>query len=124
MHNLDEELERRLAEIRRLGLHRETRRIDSAQGPHIQIQGRPFLNFSSNDYLGLANDPSLKEAAIQALEKYGAGAGASRLISGSLAPHCELDQTIAIFKGSEAALGLRPADTRGSRSNNSRAVKS
>jgi 7-keto-8-aminopelargonate synthetase-like enzyme len=103
---LDEELGRDLTQIRGDGLLRELRRIDSAQGLHIQIQGRPLLNFSSNDYLGLANDPLLKEAAICAVEKYGAGSGASRLISGSLAPHDELEETIAAFKGTEAALSF------------------
>jgi 8-amino-7-oxononanoate synthase len=106
MTRFDEELGRDLAQIRDDGLFRDLRRIESAQGPHIQIQGRPLLNFSSNDYLGLANDPLLTEAAIRAVEKYGAGSGASRLISGSLAPHHVLEETIAEFKGSQAALSF------------------
>lgn len=65
-----------------------------------------MLNFSSNDYLGLANEPRLKEAAIKAVEKFGAGAGASRLICGSLAPHHELEEALANFKGTEAALSF------------------
>ncbi len=104
MLSFDEELVRRLDAIRAQGLHRELRRVDSAQGPRIQIAGRTLLNFSSNDYLGLANHPALKEAAIQAVEKFGAGAGASRLICGSLAPFHELEETLAGFKGTEAAL--------------------
>jgi len=98
------ELKRRLGTICGQNLFRELRRVDSAQGPRIEIGGKSFLNFSSNDYLGLANDPVLKEAAIKAVEKFGAGAGASRLICGSLAPFHELEETLACFKRTEAAL--------------------
>jgi 8-amino-7-oxononanoate synthase len=87
-------------------LYRELRRVDSAQGPRIEIGGRTLLNFSSNDYLGFASHPALKEAAIRAVEKFGAGAGASRLICGSLAPHHELEEKIAAFKGADAALSF------------------
>jgi 8-amino-7-oxononanoate synthase len=66
--------------------------------------GHSFLNFSSNDYLGLAGHPALREAATRAIEKFGAGAGASRLICGSLAPFHELEAAIADFKKTEAAL--------------------
>lgn len=85
-------------------LRRSLRLVDSPQGARIRIDGRQFLNFSSNDYLGLANDPRLKAAAIEAIEKYGVGAGASRLISGSLSPHHELEKVLAAFKKAEAAL--------------------
>jgi 8-amino-7-oxononanoate synthase len=85
-------------------LFRELRRVDSAQGPCIEIGGRTFLNFSSNDYLGLANHSDLKAAAVRAIEKFGAGAGASRLICGSLAPFHELEENLAAFKQTEAAL--------------------
>src|SRR5256885_2312813 len=104
MSGFEQELSQRLAAIREQGLYRELRRVDSPQLPHIQVSGKTLLNFSSNDYLGLANDPLLKEAAIRAVERYGAGSGASRLICGSLAPHHELEQTLAAFKGAEAAL--------------------
>jgi 8-amino-7-oxononanoate synthase len=104
MNPFDEELNQSLATLREQGLHRELRRVDSAQGPRIKIGGKTFLNFSSNDYLGLANHPALKEAAIKAVEKFGAGAGASRLVCGSLAPFHELEETLAKFKGTEAAL--------------------
>ena len=104
MLSFDEDLGRRLDAIRAQGLHRELRRVDSAQGPRLQIAGRTLLNFSSNDYLGLANHPALKEAAIKAVETFGAGAGASRLICGSLAPFHELEEALAAFKGTEAAL--------------------
>jgi 8-amino-7-oxononanoate synthase len=102
----DEELNRRLAALREQNLFRELRRVDSAQGPHIQIGGGTFLNFSSNDYLGLANHPALKEAAIKAVETFGAGTGASRLICGSLAPFHELEEALADFKRTEAALAF------------------
>src|SRR5579862_7161221 len=65
-----------------------------------------LLNFSSNDYLGLANDPRLRHAAVEAVEKFGAGSGACRLICGSLAPHHELEEAIARFKQTEAALSF------------------
>src|SRR5216110_2374329 len=106
MSAFDEELMTRLDAIRERGLYRELRRINSPQLPHTQVDGRTLLNFSSNDYLGLANDPLLKEAAIRGIERYGAGSGASRLICGSLAPHHELEQAIAAFKGTEAAIAF------------------
>src|SRR5207248_4291229 len=102
--DLNNDLCDRLHSLREQGLYRELRRINSPQLPHTQVDGRTLLNFSSNDYLGLANDPVLKEAAIKGIERYGAGSGASRLICGSLAPHHELEQAIAAFKGAEAAL--------------------
>ncbi len=85
-------------------MYRELRRMDSAQGTRIKIDGKSLLNFSSNDYLGLASHPMLKEAAIKSVEKFGAGAGASRLICGSLAPFHELEEALAEFKRTEAAL--------------------
>jgi 8-amino-7-oxononanoate synthase len=106
MNDFDRELTQRLDAIRQQGLSRELRRIDSPQAPGIEIAGRKLLNFSSNDYLGLANEPALKEAAIRAVERYGAGTGASRLICGSLAPHEELDEVLAAFKGTEAAVSF------------------
>ena len=104
MNSFTDELNRRLAAVREQNLFRELRRVDSAQGPRIKIGGQALLNFSSNDYLGLANHPALKEAAIQAVEKFGAGAGASRLVCGSLAPFHELEESLAAFKKTEAAL--------------------
>ena len=104
MTSFNAELNQRLAALREQNLLRELRRVDSPQGPRIEIGGKSFLNFSSNDYLGLANHPALKEAAIKAVEKFGAGAGASRLICGSLAPFHELEESLAAFKDTEAAL--------------------
>ncbi|MGA2246232.1 MAG: 8-amino-7-oxononanoate synthase [Verrucomicrobiota bacterium] len=104
MLSFADDLTQRLAGLREQGLYRELRRVDSACGPRIEIAGKKLLNFSSNDYLGLASHPALKQAAIAAVEKFGAGAGASRLICGSLAPFHELEQALAVFKRTEAAL--------------------
>jgi len=104
MNAFERELRSRLDTLREQGLYRELRQLDSPQTPHVLSGGQPLLNFSSNDYLGLANEPALKEAAVKAIENYGAGAGASRLISGSLAPHHQLEEQLAAFKGAEAAL--------------------
>jgi 8-amino-7-oxononanoate synthase len=106
MNEFDQELARRLALVRAQGLYRRLRFLACAQSPRVQISGQTLLNFSSNDYLGLANEPALKEVAVRAVERYGAGAGASRLISGSLPPHQELEEALAAFKGAEAALSF------------------
>lgn len=104
MSGFDSELKMELECVRAAGLLRELRRVDSPQGARIRLAGRELLNFSSNDYLGLANHPALKEAAARAINDFGAGAGASRLICGSLAPFHTLEETLAAFKGTEAAL--------------------
>ncbi len=106
MNDFAAELNRRLDEIRADGLYRELHRVDSPQGSRVEIDGKSLLNFSSNDYLGLANHPTLKEAAAKAVGKYGCGSGASRLICGSLAPHHELETALAEFKQTEAALAF------------------
>ena len=104
MNVFEKHLQEQLAEIRENNLYRQLRRVDSAQDTQIRVGGREVLNFSSNDYLGLANHPALKAAAIQAVERYGVGAGASRLICGSFGPHHELEEALADFKETEAAL--------------------
>jgi 8-amino-7-oxononanoate synthase len=104
VNDFDRELNLRLATLHEQNLLRQLRRVDSPQSPRIEIGGKTFLNFSSNDYLGLANDPVLKDAAAKAIEKFGAGAGASRLICGSLSPFHELEEALADFKNTEAAL--------------------
>ena len=93
-----------LEALRARSLDRHLREISSAQGPEIEIGGRRLINFSSNDYLGLANDPRLREAAIAAIGEFGVGAGASRLISGTQSPHLRLERALAKWKGTEAAL--------------------
>jgi 8-amino-7-oxononanoate synthase len=93
-----------LEALRKRALDRHLREISSAQGPEVVIAGRHFINFSSNDYLGLANDPRLREAAASAIDEFGVGAGASRLISGTQSPHLRLERALANWKGTEAAL--------------------
>ncbi len=93
-----------LAEIERRGLYRQQRQVDGEQGPTILLDGREVLNFSSNNYLGMANHPALQTAAKEALERYGCGSGASRLISGNMTLHLELEESIAKLKGTESAL--------------------
>jgi glycine C-acetyltransferase len=93
-----------LKALRAASLDRYLREISSSQGPEIEIAGRRFVNFSSNDYLGLANDPRLREAATAAIDEFGVGAGASRLISGTQSPHVRLERALAKWKGTEAAL--------------------
>ena len=90
--------------LRARSLERKLREIGSAQGPEIEIAGRRLINFSSNDYLGLANDSRLREAALAAIKEFGVGAGASRLVSGTQSPHVSLESVIAKWKGTEAAL--------------------
>lgn len=106
MNGFDQELAHRLESLREQGLYRELRRVDSPQATHIDFAGKSYLNFSSNDYLGLAFDPCVRAAAAEAVAKFGAGSGASRLICGSLRPHHELEETLAEFKGTEAALAF------------------
>jgi 8-amino-7-oxononanoate synthase len=104
MPNLDDQLRAELNRLRADGLYRTLRTIASAQGPRLIIDGREFLNFSSNDYLSLANDPLLKRAAADAIERYGVGAGASRLLCGNLEPYALLEDKLARFKNKEAAI--------------------
>ena len=96
------ELQRRDA----AGLRRQLRSLDSAQGITVRISGRELVNFSSNDYLGLAATEELKQAFIEGVAQFGVGAGASRLVCGNLAPHEELEAALAMFKGTEAALAF------------------
>ncbi|HHL39892.1 MAG TPA: 8-amino-7-oxononanoate synthase [Deltaproteobacteria bacterium] len=93
-----------LEELDRNGLARTPPVIAGAQGRSVEIAGRRVLLFCSNDYLGLASHRALKEAAAGALERYGAGAGASRLVSGTMELHARLEERIAAFKGAEAAM--------------------
>lgn len=93
-----------LLDLRSRHLFRNLREIESAQEVEIVHERRTLLNFSSNDYLGLANSPALKQAAKDAIDRFGTGSGASRLVCGSLTPHMELERKIAAFKGTEAAL--------------------
>jgi glycine C-acetyltransferase/8-amino-7-oxononanoate synthase len=94
----------RLAELRQAGLHRRLRSIAGPQGPRVQLGGAEVLLLCSNNYLGFADHPRVRQAAADAAERYGAGAGASRLISGDMELHGKLEQRLADFKGTEAAL--------------------
>ena len=93
-----------LAELRDRGLRRRLRLIEGAQGPRVLLDGREVLLLCSNNYLGLADDPRVREAAAEAALRWGAGAGASRLISGNMEPHRALERQLAAFAGREAAL--------------------
>ncbi len=86
------------------GLYRSLTPTDSPNGAFIQIGQKTFLNFSSNNYLGLASHPKVISAAQAAVKKWGAGSGASRLLSGNLSPHESLELSLARFKKEEAAL--------------------
>ncbi len=93
-----------LERLSKAGLLRAMRTIEGAQGPRVRIEGAEVLLMCSNDYLGLANHPELKQAAIAATKSYGTGGGASRLVSGTMEPHAELEEKIKSFKGAEAAV--------------------
>ncbi len=94
----------RLEELRDRGLYRRLRLVSGPQGPRVLLDGRPVLLLCSNNYLGLADHPRVRSAAAEAAMRWGAGAGASRLISGNMQPHRRLEERLAEFKGYEAAL--------------------
>jgi 8-amino-7-oxononanoate synthase len=94
----------RLEELRRAGLHRRLRLIQGPQGPRVLLDGANVLLLCSNNYLGLADHARVREAAAEAALRLGAGAGASRLISGTMAIHQRLERRLAGFKGTDAAL--------------------
>ena len=93
-----------LARRQAVGLARRLRLVDGAQETWVTVEGRRTLLLCSNNYLGLATHPTVREAASRAATEYGAGAGASRLISGSMRLHHDLEAQLASFKGTEAAL--------------------
>jgi 8-amino-7-oxononanoate synthase len=95
---------KRLEELRDRGLYRQLRLIEGPQGPTVTLDGRQVLLLCSNNYLGLADRPQVRDAAAAAALRWGAGAGASRLISGNMEPHRRLEANLAAFKGYEAAL--------------------
>ncbi|HEY6731185.1 MAG TPA: 8-amino-7-oxononanoate synthase [Solirubrobacterales bacterium] len=94
----------RLEELRDRGLYRRLRLIEGPQGPTVTLGGQPVLLLCSNNYLGLADRTEVRDAAAEAALHWGAGAGASRLISGNMEPHRQLEQRLATFKGYGAAL--------------------
>jgi 8-amino-7-oxononanoate synthase len=98
------EIAERLAELERLGLSRRLRMISGPQGPRVLLDGRPVLLLCSNNYLGLADHPRVREAAAEAARRWGVGAGASRLVSGSMTIHRRLEERLADFKGTQSCL--------------------
>lgn len=98
------DVSRTLDELRASGLYRELRVIDGAQGPRVSVDGTDALLMCSNDYLGLAGHPVVCAAAAEAAQRWGAGAGASRLVSGNMAIHHRLERELAEFKGYDACV--------------------
>ncbi|HEY3646101.1 MAG TPA: 8-amino-7-oxononanoate synthase [Gammaproteobacteria bacterium] len=101
---LDELLAPELEALKQKSLYRLRRLLEGPQGPEIQADGQALLNFSSNDYLGLAADPRLAEAAKRGLDKYGTGSGAAHLVTGHSAAHHSLEEELAAFCGRPRAL--------------------
>ena len=85
------DLEQRLAELEESGLYRRTRLVSGPQGPRVVLDGRPVLLLCSNNYLGLADHPRVREAAADAALRWGVGSGASRLVSGTMSVHRRLE---------------------------------
>jgi 8-amino-7-oxononanoate synthase len=98
------DLQQRLDELESSGLRRRLRLIDGPQGPEVTLDGRPVLLLCSNNYLGLADHPRVREAAADAAMRWGVGAGASRLVSGNMTLHRRLEERLAEFKRAESAL--------------------
>src|SRR3977135_3138395 len=93
-----------LDDLRRKNMYRPWRIIASPQGPEIDVDGRHVINLSSNDYLGLTHHPRMREAALRAVRKFGAGSGAVRSIIGTMSLHEQLESELAAFKHTEAVL--------------------
>jgi len=98
------ELQNELNERVALGLLRQRRTLCSPQAPHLVMDGKAYLSFCSNDYLGLANHPQLIAALQQGAQQWGVGAGAAHLVSGHFGPHHQLERELAAFVGKPAAL--------------------
>lgn len=100
-------LQEKLADLSRNGLENPIDVLEGANGPIITIRNRELINLSSNNYLGLATDPRLIEAGVEALRTYGAGSGAVRTINGTLRLHAQLEEKLAAFKHTEAAIAYQ-----------------
>src|SRR3984893_7915588 len=94
----------RLAELEQLGLGRRLRLLSGPQGPTVLLDGKPVMLLCSNNYLGLADHPRVREAAADAAMRWGVGAGASRLVSGTMTIHRRLEERLATFHRSEGCL--------------------
>ena len=99
-----EELQGELDALQRQGLQRRRRTLELPCGPQARVAGQDLISFCSNDYLGLANDPAVVEAACAGARAWGVGSGAAHLVSGHLAPHAALEQQLAAFTGFARAL--------------------
>jgi len=98
------EIEARLDELKALGLVRRTRLVSGPQGPHVLLDGKPVLLLCSDNYLGLADHPRVREAAADAAMRWGVGAGASRVVSGTMTIHRRLEDRLAGFIGRQSVL--------------------
>ncbi|MEN3279011.1 MAG: 8-amino-7-oxononanoate synthase, partial [Solirubrobacteraceae bacterium] len=98
------EIHERLQELKELGLYRRMRMISGPQGPRVVLDGKPVLLLCSNNYLGLADHPRVREAAADAAMRWGVGSGASRLVSGTMTVHRRLEERLAEFKRAQTAL--------------------
>jgi glycine C-acetyltransferase len=104
---LDAFLKENLEDLKGKGLYNVIDPVEGPNGPVIKIKGRELINLSSNNYLGLATDQRLKDAAVDAIGKYGVGAGAVRTINGTLDIHLKLEKKLAEFKHTEAAIAYQ-----------------
>lgn len=104
---LNDYLSANLKELKDNGLYNEINVVKGANGPKINIDDKELINLSSNNYLGLATDETLKKAAKETIDTHGVGAGAVRTINGTLDVHVELEETLAKFKGTEAAVAFQ-----------------
>jgi 8-amino-7-oxononanoate synthase len=98
------DIHERLSDLRERGLYRRMRLVSGPQGPRVLLDGKPVLLLCSNNYLGLADHPRVREAAAEAAMRWGVGAGASRLVSGNMTVHRRLESELADFKRSQACL--------------------
>src|SRR5213080_4080273 len=101
---MSDDIDELLDDIRDRGLYRKMRLVSGPQGPRVLLDGRPVLLLCSNNYLGLADHPRVREAAAEAAMRWGVGAGASRLISGTMTIHRRLEERLASFEASESCL--------------------
>src|SRR4051812_40983695 len=98
------DLDDRLDELKQLGLYRRTRMVSGPQGPRVVLDGRPVLVLCSGNSLGLADHPRVREAAADAAMRWGVGAGAARMASGTMTLHRRLEERLAAFTGADAAV--------------------
>jgi 8-amino-7-oxononanoate synthase len=98
------EIEARLGELKSMGLGRRVRMVSGPQGPHVVLDGKPVLLLCSDNYLGLADHPRVREAAAEAAMRWGVGAGAARPASGTMTVHRRLEERLAAFMHRESAL--------------------